>query len=850
MTPTVELTPRAAATAALGCLLGTLGLVGVAAFGSPREVTTLTVALAVVVGGLYVAAEFTMFHLEVRRQALSVSISDLPLVLGLFLLPPWWVLGVRVGVGLLVFALRRSSPPKVVFNLGLFALEVGIGVALFSALQVGDGTSARDWLIAYVTVLAVDVVGTAAVVTAMTLLQGMPTRGAVARMVVSVTVSGAITTTLALMSVVVLRASAYGLVLLGVLALVLALAHRAYYSLLRKHTDLGQLFSFTQTVGTAETSHDMVTTLLHQARELLQAESAVLRLPPEPGEGQIVPAGEPLLIARNPRDPLMRHWLEQAGLRDAMLVPLRDGSQVIGVLQVANRLGEASTFTRDDLRLLQTLAAHAEVIWHNGRLLEQLRYDAHHDGLTGLGNRSRFTKRLSSVLAAAPAVERPTSRRLARLPEAQRTTCHAAVLLLDLDSFKDVNDALGHPIGDALLQQVAARLVSHLPDDATVARLGGDEFAVLLPECRSEAGALATAESTRESLAAPFEVQGTFLQVAASVGVVLLPEDGPDADTVLKHADVAMYAAKRSTRGIARYRPDDDNSSLHRLALAGELRKALDEDQVTLAYQPKVCMDTGRLLGFEALARWQHPQRGTVMPDVFIPLAEQTGLIGRLTHVALRMALEEAAGWQDVMPGAGIAVNLSPRRLLEPDLPTVVAELLAAAGVPPHLLTLEITESTLMVDPEAATRALHELRAIGVRLSVDDFGTGYSALAYLQRLPLHEVKIDKSFVIPMTTDPGARAIVRAIVELAHTLDLAVVAEGVEHAAARESLNRMGCDVMQGYLIGRPLAPEHLISWADDWARRESAAAAAEPPAADTPTAEAPAAATVSDRDPA
>jgi diguanylate cyclase (GGDEF)-like protein len=551
-----------------------------------------------------------------------------------------------------------------------------------------------------------------------------------------------------------------------------------------------------------------------------------LRLQPELDGLPLVPAGEPLLIERNPRDPLMRHWLAHNGVRDAMLVPIRDGNQVIGVLQVANRLGEASTFSQDDLKLLQTIVAHAEVIWHNDRLMEQLRHDAHHDGVTGLANRNRFQNRLANRLQELPITASPLVKR-SRLPfDEAAEQCQAAVLLLDLDRFREVNDALGHGVGDLLLQQVAARLQAYVPPGATVARLGGDEFAVLLPDCSSAKDALRAAEVARTGLTGTFEVQGTFLEVGVSVGVALVPQDGHDPDTVLKHADVAMYSAKRSSQGISRYRRSDDTSSRQRLALAGELRRAMDEGQIDLHYQPKVSMDTGQVTGFEGLARWNHPERGMVMPDQFIPLAEQTGLVGRLTHIALRQALEAAAVWNRQRSTdeqqRGIAVNLSPRRLVEPDLPAVVNELLAGIGVPANLLTLEITESSLMADPQAAQRALHELREIGVRLSVDDFGTGYSALAYLQRLPLDEVKIDKSFVIPMMTDQGARAIVRAIVELAHTLDLTVVAEGVEHETARDALQTMGCDVMQGYFIARPLRVDQIEPWLTDWQRRNSA----------------------------
>ena len=812
-------------TGLLGLGLGAIGLVLVAALPA-REIYggTNAVAIVVAISLLYVIAEAGQFHVEVRHQTHSVMVTDLPLVLGLFLLPPAWVVAARLVAALVTFAMRRPAAVKIVFNLGLYTFEVGLGALVLTLLGAGDGLAPRDWLIAFAAILVVDVGGALAVAAAMSLLQGPPKRRDLLRMIGSVTLSGLITTTFALMAVIVVRLSVAGLGLLAVLVVVLALAHRAYYALLRRHTDLGQLFSFTQTVGTAETSDDMVNTLLRQARDLLQAESAVLRLPPEPGDGlPLVPVGEPLLVERHTRDPLMQHWLTQSGVRDALLGPLRDGATVVGVLQVSNRLGEASTFTRDDLRLLQTLAAHAEVIWHNGRLLEQLRHDAHHDALTGLGNRSRFLQRVTALLSelANRRVARSSPRFSAALANRDDETCEAAVLLLDLDRFKEVNDTLGHPVGDALLQQVAARLLAHVPPEAVVSRLGGDEFAILLPACTSAQEAISRAEAARAGLTGPFEVQGTFLDVGASVGVALVPADGHDADTLMKHVDVAMYAAKRSTSGVARYRRDDDNSSLARLALAGELRRAMDEDQIELHYQPKVSLDTGEVIGFEALARWRHPDRGLMMPDEFIPLAEQTGLIGRLTHIALRQALEQAGAWRGTSAEVGVAVNLSVRRLLEPDLPTVVGELLAGAGVPAHRLTLEITESNLMTDPDAAQRALLELRDIGVRLSVDDFGTGYSALAYLQRLPLDEVKIDKSFVIPMMTDPSARAIVRAIVELAHTLDLTVVAEGVEHEAGREALRSMGCDVMQGYLIARPLRAEQVLAWLSDRSARRA-----------------------------
>ncbi|MFP5347962.1 MAG: putative bifunctional diguanylate cyclase/phosphodiesterase [Actinomycetes bacterium] len=816
--------PGAARPALMVALLSTaLAAAGLALLFFVHEALQLSasstsLALAAFVGLLYVIAESTQFHLEVRRQAFSVSISDLPLVLGLFFLPPWWLIGIRLGTALVVFVARRMAPLKAWFNLGLFSAEVGVAVALFHLLEIGAGRTLSDWVLTYLVVLVADVFGSYGVIVAMGILQGLPASDARVRMLVSVMVSGLLTTTVALLGVLAIDITTWGLLLLAVLIVLLSAAHRAYFALLRRHTDLGQLLGFTQSVGALKTTEEMTGTVLQQARELLQAEDAVLR-PPADVDRDGLAAGEAHVIDRHTRDPFLREWLGRAGLRDALLVPLHDEDDLVGVLQVGNRLGAVSTFTPDDLRLLQTVAAHTEVIWRNGRLLEKLSYDAHHDTLTGLVNRNRFRQRLAELLSELPQL-RPASHDSAHPVDAVKNAeCEAAVLLLDLDRFKEINDALGHPVGDMLLRAVGERIVRAVPDDAEVARIGGDEFAVLLPSCSSSDDAVAVAAACRDALNEPFEVQGSFLDLGAAVGIAVVPADGHDADIVLRRADVAVTSAKQQTNGLARYGPEDDRNSRHRLALASDLRRGMEVGQIDLHYQPKVDAETSRLLGFEALARWQHPERGMVPPDEFIPLAEHTGLIGRLTQIALAQALKQTATWSRQRGPAGMAVNLSARRLHDPELPAMVAGMLADTAVPPRLLTLEITESSLMTDPAAATRALHELKDIGIRLSVDDFGTGYSALSYLQRLPVDEVKIDRSFVMPMLADAGAYAIVKAIIELAHTLDLSVVAEGVEDDDSQQALHRLGCDVLQGYHISRPMPRQQVDEWVRDWQRR-------------------------------
>lgn len=445
--------------------------------------------------------------------------------------------------------------------------------------------------------------------------------------------------------------------------------------------------------------------------------------------------------------------------------------------------------------------AVAGIVWNcrdvtdRRALQDQLSHQASHDMLTGLPNRALLLRRLGEAVR-----------------QAADTDGSVAAVLLDIDGFKTVNDTLGHAAGDELLQRVAERLRGCILEGDTVARLGGDEFAALLPSCSVAEDAQRLALDVRRALGTPFEVAKTTLEVSASIGVVLLPAHGSDPVTLLQHADVAMYAAKGATAGVCLYSSDDDAANLRRLSLSRELRHGIEAGELVVHYQPKVALGTGELTGVEALVRWDHAKRGRIMPDEFIPVAEQTGLIGLLTQEVLRTALTQVRSWLDAGSRVGVAVNLSARGLLEPGLCRQVAGQLATAGVPAELLTFEITESSLMGDFDHAVEVLHELVGQGISLSLDDFGTGYSSLTYLQRLPVQEVKIDKSFVLSMNTDPTDRAIVRAVIELAHTLGMVVVAEGVEDEATLRGLLGMSCDVMQGYLVSRPLPADQATEW--------------------------------------
>lgn len=423
----------------------------------------------------------------------------------------------------------------------------------------------------------------------------------------------------------------------------------------------------------------------------------------------------------------------------------------------------------------------------------ELTHHAHHDELTGLPNRTLFKNRCGLALNAA------------RSSEAWPT-----VLLLDLDGFKDVNDTLGHHRGDLLLVEVAQRLQASVRAGDTVCRLGGDEFAILLAPSVPASGEQA-AQRITHTLTAPFLLDGTRVDVEVSIGIATA-EPGEDVLTVLRHADAAMYAAKEHRLGYTRHVPGQEGETTARFQLLGALRHALDHDEIVLHYQPKIAIDDGQVVGIEALARWQHPTRGLLSPAAFLPVLENTTLSHRFTSHVLSTALAQTRRWNDRGISLPVAVNVSSRCLLDPGFPDTVGQQLLAAGVPGTLLCIELTENTIMTDPERAVTVLERIRALGVRVAIDDFRTGYSSMAYLQVLPLDELKVDQSFVRDLATDRGNTALVQSAVDLGHSLGLVVVAEGVEDATVLDSLRRLGCDIAQGYQFARPLPPDEFVGW--------------------------------------
>jgi diguanylate cyclase (GGDEF)-like protein len=387
----------------------------------------------------------------------------------------------------------------------------------------------------------------------------------------------------------------------------------------------------------------------------------------------------------------------------------------------------------------------------------------------------------------------------------------------DLNHFKEINDTLGHHVGDIVLQQAATRIFRTFRKTDSVARLGGDEFGILLPETNLEQ-AKKLSQKTVEAFEIPFVIEGNSLSVGISMGLAESPVHGDDVNILVQRADIAMYIAKRSNLGFSVYDPDQDTHSIGRLALMGEFREAIENHSLELLYQPKVDVQTSKIIGAEALLRWNHPTRGNIKPDEFIPLAEQTGLIKPLTSWVLDKAVHQCMEWREVWPDFNMSINLSVHNLHDVALLKQVRHMITQDNLPASCITMEITEGDIMTDPIRAKEILESLSMMGVILSIDDFGTGYSSLSYLKQLPFEEIKIDKSFVLEMMNDENDEVIVKATIDLAHNLGLKIVAEGVKDQKTWDRLKSLNCDIAQGFFISKPITADEFLDrqLTDNW----------------------------------
>ncbi|HYN31335.1 MAG TPA: EAL domain-containing protein [Ilumatobacteraceae bacterium] len=603
-----------------------------------------------------------------------------------------------------------------------------------------------------------------------------------------------------------------GLILLAVVPIgLLWYVMKAYGVVYQRLRDLDAVHGFTGRVGQSLDPGEIGGAAVEEAADILRTESVTLVLfdhlgrtlieshgtigvwlpttPDDPTWHSLIGAAQVSIISGNELEP---YRSAGSNIREIMVAPISDQSGAIGLVVVAGRTGAGKRFGSDDLVRLQNLTEQLAASLRKGMLHQRIEREARHDGLTGLPNRLSFERSVADAASSLP------------------VNGLLFVVMLDLDRFKEVNDTLGHHAGDELLVEVGERLASMLRPGDALARLAGDEFAIV-GQRQDHAEMVEFAWACVRGVGRPVTLDGLEIVVTASAGVAIVDGDHEDG-AALRHADIAMFNAKTQRLGVEVYRDEIDRRTPARLSMLGDLRAAIENHELNLHLQPKLDLASGTIVGAEALVRWTHAVRGVVHPTQFVRVAEDTGLIKQLTDFMLGRGVSQLREIHDRGYHLGLAVNLSTHDLLDTKLTSRVEGHLSANGVDPSMLTLEITESSLLIDAPRARATINELHEVGVRLSIDDFGTGYSSLSYLRRLPVAELKIDQSFVANLLLDEQDEVIVRSTIDLGHNLGLVVVAEGVENNEVLERLRTFGCDIAQGYCISRPLAPAHLLSW--------------------------------------
>jgi len=776
---------------------------------------------------IFFLAESFPVHLHFRSETHSLSLSEVGIVLGLFLASPAaLVLGLIVGTGCALVLVRRQRPLKLAFNVAQFALSTCAALVAFrTVVALGAAHGPVGWAAAAAGAASFGIVSVALVSITISIAAGGPQLRELPPTIALALVGSLACASLAVVAVELLEADTRAVWLLVVPALLWGLAFRAYGAQRRRHEHLEFLYQTMRATQGAPELRASVRELLVAACEMLSAKYAEIVLlgsTPEEGvlESMVGPSFELLmqpatltdatelavrkaseregaiLLPRGREPHELDKYLRELGLQDALLTTLRREQRTFALLIVGNRAGDVSTFSSEDRKLFETFAVHASVLLENDQVKEQLRYQAYHDALTGLPNRALFRERVGDVLAS----------------ESADTT----VLFVDLDDFKTINDTLGHGAGDDLLVAVAQRVRACVRPGDLAARLGGDEFGILLERDTGDA-AEQVASRLVEALRAPFVLHGREMQVHASIGIASGSYGARTADELLRNADVAMYDAKAGGRQrYAVYEPRMHTRVRRRHELGAALEHAIDRDEIAVHYQPIVTLSGTRTVALEALARWQHPTQGLVLPGGFIPLAEERGLMVRIGQTVLREACTRAREWQAKFPAhasLGVAVNLSPSELQNPELIHEVEAVLEETGLAPQSLIVEITESGAMADPAATLATLRELRQLGVRLALDDFGTGYSSLGHLRDFPIDILKVAKSFVDHLDRDSENWTFTDAILRLAGALQLTVVAEGIERPEQANALRRLECALGQGFHFARPLdvadAERHL-----------------------------------------
>jgi diguanylate cyclase (GGDEF)-like protein len=774
---------------------------------------------------VFAATELFVVHVHFRRSAHSMSLGEVPLVIGLMLASPSNVVMAQLaGSGIVLLLGPGRAPIRLVFNIAQYALAACIAAAVFHALLPAHSQLGPEaWSAAFAGTLLGSVVGVLLIGAAVSLTEA-PMRGRrLLHMLGTASIVTLTNTSLGLAGGTVIAGDPRAAWLMAIPACTMYASYRAYMSERRKHESLEFLYGATRSLSRGQDTGESLRDLLELSLQAFRAEVAEVVLFPgederpalrtSAGQGRaedrMCPVSEEVVEAlhslvdggraatlRPPFPKQIAAYLHERGINDAMVSPLQGETRVVGAMLVANRLGVARDFTADDLKLLEALASQAgasfehdrleQAVWQLQELQEQLEHQAFHDPLTGLANRVLFADRVAHALA--------------------RRDSQATVLFLDLDDFKVVNDRHGHAHGDELLRQVADRVRACLRPVDTPARMGGDEFAILLEDADAHT-LMEVAERVVAAFGEPFMVSGTEVRVKGSLGVASNSSGAETAADLLRNADVAMYTAKTGGKGgFASFEPEMHEEMLQWHSLKEELEAAVQCDQFVVEYQPITDLATGEPLALEALVRWEHPTRGRIAPAEFIPLAEETGLIVPIGRIVVETACKLARDWSEARPERppiSVHVNASAPELQEPDFLHHVTAAIQHSGIDPGQLVIEITESLLISDAPVSIARLDELRRAGIRLALDDFGTGYSSLSYLRWLPLDIVKMDKSFVNWAGHDGRGAAFARTIADLAHTLGLDVVAEGIETEEQLIAMRSLGCEMGQGFWFAPP-----------------------------------------------
>ena len=755
---------------------------------------------------------------DYRRQSWNVYLETAPFVLGLLFLAPLTLLWLRIGAVVLTYvAIRKQRLIRSVFNTANAGCHTLAAIWVFQLLAptVG-GAHPSVWPAVFGAVIAGGL--TSAVLVALVisatdhswqLKQGLRTAS----------IGTGVDIVMAFLGLAMAAAIAYDEATAWAITVfvVLSIAGlQTYQRLSERANALDRLYVVARELNPTASGPADLAPALTQLRRILRASTLSLAAPSggdaefatvvtvfdDETRGEGMDIAERLASEAMPSSPLgtqpasrrarfMRIGRTRGSTSHTLSTPVLANDRVLGVLTVSNIPGESQPFERGDLRLLEAAADQLAAALEKGRLVESLRRAATLDKLTGLANLESLRSFLDTTLEGSAG---------------------GVLVLLNVDRFHEVNDMLGHDAGDSVLAEVARRLESSPTHGALVARVGGDQFALAIPGAAGSEVARLAAMAVKSRVDGSIRFADVSADVRVTVGIARAPDHGSDAATLLRRAEMAMTAAKGSTSGIGEWEPDYERDGSRRLQLLAGLRSALGEGALQVAYQPKLQIGSGEVTGFEALVRWNQSELGAISPVEFVPLAEATGLISALTSTVLRSALRTCRSWHDAGKPVGIAVNISARSLDDSVLVGQVAAMLTASGLEPRWLTLEITESSVMEDQSRSLDVLRDLRRLGVRLSIDDFGTGYSSLHQLRGLPVHEVKIDRTFVETVDTDEADRAVVRAVVELCDSLGLVTVAEGVEKAAQAIALETLGVAQVQGYFHGRPMSEESAMEW--------------------------------------